>query len=379
MPRAKLDMTSLDAQPFALAFSGGGDSLSLLNRLKDHPNLAAVLIVDHGLRERSADEAQRAHSLAARLGHSADILTWSPGRIKTGLQEKARRARYGLMGQACRERGLTRLVTAHHADDQAETVLMRVARGSGWRGAAGMRHSRYAPVWPELAGVSLLRPALSLSRTQLRAGMGELQPIQDPSNRDPQFTRVRTRERLARELALREDMLALSECMMRGLKVERTHIAANINGYDLTEQGRLTLVRPPSLSALCLLAPIIGGQSGPADRQRMSAARERLMDGVSMSLGSGCYAMWVKGHIVLGRDPVAMTGRSDGHLAPSATPTSITTTPRLWDGRFFVSGQGGLIRPTRRKNHVGFTIEDGQNVRVQSLIQDRIDAALRGQ
>ena len=163
--------STIPATPFALAFSGGGDSTALLYALRNYS--PHVLIVDHGLRTGSADEARGAQSFARSLGLNADVLTWKPSGIKTGLQAKARRARYRLIGDKCRALGIGAVVTGHSQDDQAETVLMRLSvggfgNGSGWRGAAAMRAVTPAPLWPELAGIDVYRPMLGISRADIR-------------------------------------------------------------------------------------------------------------------------------------------------------------------------------------------------------------------
>lgn len=363
--------------PFALALSGGGDSLALLNCLRDHPNLDGALIVDHGLRDGSAREARKVQSVTESLGVKADVLTWSPpDTLRSGVQAKARKARYGLLGQACRERGLKYLLTAHHSDDQAETVLMRLGRGSGWRGAAGMKMRTYGPIWPELAGVTLIRPALGLSRNVLRAELGALTPIEDPSNANRRFTRIRVRERLKLNKALKDEMLALSADMRKGREVERRLIARDLSDATLFENGRMRLPHIPRLETLAVLAPMIGGQSGPVKRNRLAKAVQTLNSGRSVNLGSGCLAQWKNERLSLMREPAAMLGRRDGRLAPTAIPASITRVPRIWDGRFLVSGQGGVILPIRDGHHIGYAVEDGQDVRVQSLIQARLEAFL---
>lgn len=365
-----------DTAPFALAFSGGGDSLALLRHLRSHPQLKAVLHVDHGLREESAQEAVRAEALAKELGHSATILTWSPGRIKRGLQEKARQARYGLMGQYCREHGLLNLVTAHHADDQAETVLMRLKRGSGWRGAAGMQTQTYAPIWPELADVSLVRPVLSVRQSDLREILGGLKPIEDRSNQDDAFIRIQIRKELQKSPALVEDMLRLSSDMKTGRNADLARLKTELKGFHLTHEGLFSVPRLLSSRALTLLAPIIGGQAGPANRSRLNEKRADIMTGRTVSLGDGCMAQWDGEILTLLRDPVAMTGRKDRRLAATAIPIVINETPQVWDGRFLVAGQGGQLHPERRGHHVGYRVFYGQNVRIKNLVQARLEAAL---
>ena len=368
-------LPSPDAR-YALAYSGGGDSLAMLAMLHDDPRLAGVLHVDHGLRDGSARDAVLASLQAEQLGHHQVTLRWEPGVISTGLQEKARRARYGLMGDWCRAHGVSHLVVAHHADDQAETVLMRVERGSGWRGAAGMQARSYGPVWPELAGITVLRPALGISRDALRAELGERKPVRDPSNENAAFTRVRARERLAAEPELRADMLDLAASMARGRAESALRLRQVLDDAHMTHEGQLTVradIKPEQLQAIL---PAVGGQGGPADLSRIKAKVGALASGAAVSLGCGVIGQVEGGRLTLSRDPVAMTGRSDGHLAPTAERLEITAEPQVWDGRFLVSGRGGVLNPERRGNHVGFRILFGREVEVVNLVAERLQALI---
>ncbi|WP_189494440.1 tRNA lysidine(34) synthetase TilS [Algimonas arctica] len=367
-----------DGTSFALAFSGGGDSLALLQQLRNHAGLKAVLHVDHGLRDGSDAEAQYAAALAKSLGYDLVVLTWEPNGPTSGLQEKARQARYGLMGDYCRAHDIPALLTAHHADDQAETVLMRVKRGSGWRGAAGIWPTRYAPVWPELAGVTLYRPALDLSRDDLRAPLSDLDPINDPSNRDRTFARVRARQELADHPTLAQDMLELSDAMRRGVREGIARIQMELKGYHLTHEGQFSVPKLISAPALALIAPIIGGQSGPTQRLRIAEKLEPLASGDTVPIGAGCIGQWDGEILTLSRDPVAISGRRDRRVMPTAVPIQITPQLTVWDGRFMVSGSAGQLHPERRGQHVGFRVLYGRGVRVRNLVQDRLDAALTG-
>jgi tRNA(Ile)-lysidine synthase len=136
----------------AAAVSGGRDSLALAllahDWAKARGGRVLGLIVDQGLRAEAAREAEATRSLLAGRGIEAEVLRWSGTKPSQGLQEAARAARYGLLFEACRQRGILHLLVAHHGDDQAETVAMRAARGSGADGLAGMsalveqRHAR---------------------------------------------------------------------------------------------------------------------------------------------------------------------------------------------------------------------------------------------
>lgn len=154
-----------------------------------------VATVDHGLRAESAAEAVAAETLCGQLGvpHS----TLRPQVSPTGnLQANARSARYTALGKWAIERGLAAIVTAHHADDQAETLLMRLSRGAGVRGMAGMRGAATVPGHPALP---LLRPLLGWRKAELEAVVAQagIVPARDPSNVDFRFERTRMRAGLA--------------------------------------------------------------------------------------------------------------------------------------------------------------------------------------
>src|SRR6201988_2587918 len=134
-----------------LAVSGGPDSTALLwlaarwrARRKHGPKLLAVT-VDHGLRKESASEARAVARLARKLGVTHRSLRWAGKKPKTGIQEAAREARYRLLGAAAKKAGATHIVTAHPQDDQAETVLFRLMRGSGVSGLSGMGAMSFVP------------------------------------------------------------------------------------------------------------------------------------------------------------------------------------------------------------------------------------------
>ncbi len=162
------------------------------------PGRVEAATVDHALRSQSASEAGMVARVCAELAIPHSILTvqWKQKPL-AGLQERARAERYRLLGNWAAERGLLVLATAHHLDDQAETLLMRLTRGAGARGLAGMRPAAPLPVMGST--VVLVRPLLGWRRTQLEriCDLAGLEPAQDPSNVDEQFERVRVRRALA--------------------------------------------------------------------------------------------------------------------------------------------------------------------------------------
>jgi tRNA(Ile)-lysidine synthase len=193
-----------DLPGLLLAVSGGSDSTALLviaarwaKKLKRAPKLLAVTI-DHGLRPESVHEAAAVKRLARRLGVAHRTLRWHGRKPKTGLQEAARYARYRLLAQAASRAGYEHILTAHTLDDQAETVLFRLARGSGLTGLAGMAHAVPIPVGEKTA-IFLVRPLLGISKVRLIATLraSRIAHREDPSNRDVRFARTRFRALLA--------------------------------------------------------------------------------------------------------------------------------------------------------------------------------------
>lgn len=190
-----LDRLSGSGGPIALAVSGGPDSLALLLlAAAAWPGCVSALTVDHGLRPESASEAAMVARLCAVLGvpHRTLVLQ-GLGASKANVQARAREARYLALEAECVRQGIGVLMTAHHADDQAETLLMRLARGSGLSGLAGIRASRLA------GGVAIHRPLLGWRKVELSALVGQagLVPADDPSNRNPAYDRTAARDLLA--------------------------------------------------------------------------------------------------------------------------------------------------------------------------------------
>lgn len=180
------------------AISGGPDSVALLALLaawagrgmqSGRPAIHAAT-VDHGLRAAAAEEALAVGRFCASLGVPHSILRWQAEKPRSGLQEKARAARYGLLAEQARALGGAVIVTAHTLDDQAETLLMRMAKGSGPAGLAGMRARALTH------GAALARPLLGVAKARLVATCKTrgLAFVEDPSNCDPQFARARWRD-----------------------------------------------------------------------------------------------------------------------------------------------------------------------------------------
>jgi tRNA(Ile)-lysidine synthase len=184
-----------DAPALVLAVSGGPDSVALMwlaarwrRALSRGPRLVAVTI-DHGLRAEAAREAREVKRLARALEIEHRTMRWNGAKPKTGVPAAARAERYRLLGQAARSFGATHILTAHTRDDQAETLLMRLLRGSGIAGLAAMARES------DRDGVTLARPLLTVPKSRLIATLdgAKVAYADDPTNRDHAFTRPRLR------------------------------------------------------------------------------------------------------------------------------------------------------------------------------------------
>ncbi|MFO1111850.1 MAG: tRNA lysidine(34) synthetase TilS [Bradyrhizobium sp.] len=280
-----------------LAVSGGPDSIALMwlaarwrARLKRGPRLIAVT-VDHGLRKEAAREARDVKHLARKLGMEHRTVRWQGTKPKTGVAAAAREARYRLLATAARASGAAHVATAHTRDDQAETLLMRLLRGSGVAGLAAMAADT------EREGVRLLRPLLEISKAELIATLESagIAFADDPTNRDFSFTRPRLRALMpvlaeegadARTLARLASRLARANAAVEMLAdgAERylalTDRGASLGGYDtrafaaLPEEVRLRLLRR---------AIDRHGHEGPAELGKVEA----LLAGIDRAVAEG--------------------------------------------------------------------------------------------
>jgi len=180
---------------FALAVSGGADSMAMVKLAtqyrKEHKSTIHALIVDHGLRSESADEAVKVGLMCQKLEVPYTVLTWQHPPVKSRLQERARQARYQLLSDWCKEHQFQYLLLAHHAHDVLETFMMRLSKGSSLKGLCALKSVR------NLYGITLVRPFLSTRRDELRKTLEGQSYIQDPSNDNVRFERVRLRQWLS--------------------------------------------------------------------------------------------------------------------------------------------------------------------------------------
>ena len=289
------DLSNLPA--VVIAVSGGPDSTALMMLMarwraarKSGPNLF-VATVDHGLRPEARHEAAAVGRLARKLGLPHRILHWAGKKPATGLQEAAREARYRLLAGAARATGARHVLTAHTRDDQAETVLIRLCRGSGLSGLAAMGRRAAMPGAPDL---ELVRPLLDIPKTRLLATLkaAKIPFVTDPSNRDPRFTRSRMRALMP---ALADEGLDSARLALFARRVKRAEAALEAatdqaahallvempGGAVALEAVRLADL--PAEIALRLLGRLVAriGHEGPVELGKLEALQSALAGAIA--------------------------------------------------------------------------------------------------
>ncbi|MEZ5794243.1 tRNA lysidine(34) synthetase TilS [Albidovulum sp.] len=316
-----------------VAVSGGGDSMALLH-LVARAGTGAVLravTVDHGLRTEAAAEAGFVAGFCRRIGVAHDILSWEHGPVDGNLPDQARRARYRLIGDWARGRGIGHVVVGHTADDRAETLLMELARQAGLDGLTAMR-----PAW-EAGGIRFSRPLLTASRESLRAylraeGVGW---IDDPTNEDGSYQRVRARRALkalaplgigAEGLARVAANLALARADLEALAARTAAEIARTPGGAVILDRALWLGTGKETGRRILIAALRWLSSAPYAPRAAQVARleTAIRQGRDATL-RGCRVRTAATEIRLTREPKA--------VAALETPTDA-----LWDGRWRMTG-----------------------------------------
>lgn len=275
--------------------------------LKRGPRLIAVT-VDHGLRREARREALAVKALARSLRIEHKTLRWTGRKPKTGIQEAARVARYRLLGDVALKAGKMPVLTAHTQDDQAETVLFRMMRGSGVAGLAGMRAGNLLPGYED-HNLPLLRPLLGVPKSRLIATLkaAKIPFAEDPSNRDPRFARPRLRELMPQLAAEGLTAARLARLARRVARVERTlHDVLNAALLKFApgpwpDQGPVALdaaefARLPEEVALRMLERTVNwvGNEGPAELGKL----EVLYDAVADAMDTGRFRRTLAGAVV---------------------------------------------------------------------------------
>ncbi|MEM9494939.1 MAG: tRNA lysidine(34) synthetase TilS [Pseudomonadota bacterium] len=344
---------------FAIAVSGGRDSMALAvlasRYAKRHGGDVLVLIVDHGLRAGSREEAAQAARWCETLSLTAEVLTWKGEKPASGVQAAARAARYRLLCEACYEHDCVALMTAHHLEDQAETVLMRRARNVDGENALARGLSAMAPETLIAAGagapVRLLRPLLGIARARLTAILeASGQPyIDDPSNEDRAFERVRVRQELAameagrpgaaaalaktadevRAARRREDMAA------RALFREIGGVFTPSGGASFSAEALAAALNEESAGAmLANLAQAVTGADHRPNVDAVRSAAANALDNGASTLAGVLMKRW-RGRLYLLREPGAVLGRAG---APALAPLLLPPGARgLFDRRVLVT------------------------------------------
>jgi tRNA(Ile)-lysidine synthase len=246
--RADLRSVAPDAGTLAVAVSGGADSLALLLlAAAAAPGAVRAATVDHGLRPESASEADRVAGYCEALAVPHQTLVVAVRRSGAGLQAAAREARYAALGGWLHAHSADTLLTAHHCDDQAETLLMRLLRGSGVSGLAGIRPSAAFPAAGPAARIA--RPLLGWRRAELDGIVraAGLDPVDDPSNRDEAYDRARLRRRLAEAPWLDPAPLARSAAALADAEEALAAVADTLFAERCSPDGAMLRLDPAGL------------------------------------------------------------------------------------------------------------------------------------
>ncbi|MEZ5778970.1 MAG: tRNA lysidine(34) synthetase TilS [Paracoccaceae bacterium] len=318
-----------------VAVSGGSDSLALLHlcaRVQAHRGgQVRAVTVDHRLRPEGAKEARAVAAFCKTLGIRHDTLVWQHGAIAGNLQDQARRARYALIGDWARMNDIGHVVLGHTADDQAETFLMELAREAGIDGLSGMRRN-----WTD-DGIAWARPLLDERRDGLRAYLArhDISWIDDPSNADQRFARVRARGALKALQPLGITTETLNSVVRNLQSVRQTVQVATADAGDRiakTSAGELVFDRRefqrlPEEVMRRLLAGSLRWVSGEkyaprhASLTRVQAAVRDIRDKTL----SGCRIRVSETEIRIVREPKAVAGLE-------------TASQALWDDRWRLVG-----------------------------------------
>ena len=324
----------------AVAVSGGADSMALLHLLDRWASVNGVamraLTVDHGLRAGSAAEAKLVGTWCDKIGVAHEILTWSGEKPTRRIQEVARRARYTLLQDRCIRLGVSYLFVGHNRNDQAETFLFRMSRGSGPEGLSGM------PLVNQRDFISVVRPLLSFERSRLETTLklAGQDWIDDPANVDNRYARVRVRQKIKMLESHGVSASAVANTAricgeMRQMRESEVAVLAarcvtlHPEGYaDINREGLTKAKNETAIGVVSALIKLIGGRDFAPKRVRQLPLHRELFDpskNFVRTLGS-CIISADDDRIRLCRefDTILDEAMRDG---PS---------PFVWDGRFLL-------------------------------------------
>jgi tRNA(Ile)-lysidine synthase len=292
-----------------VAVSGGGDSVALLHMLAARGEGLRAVTVDHGLRDESASEAAQVSSLCEDLGIPHSVLKWQNWDKSGNLQDEARKARLRLITAWAAEEKLTHVAMGHTLDDQAETVLLRLARGSGVDGLSGMAAFRTT------GPLTWVRPLLHARRDELRAYLVKngVDWIDDPSNDDPKYDRIKARQAFAilADLGITPDGLVATANRMQDARMalEAATLALADRCVEITDAGEVRLEMAsfntaPDELRFRLLSATLQWISGAPYRPRFDSLRGVLAR-ISTETGQtlhGCVVRSHSGNIIVRRE-----------------------------------------------------------------------------
>jgi tRNA(Ile)-lysidine synthase len=318
-------------ETIGVALSGGGDSTALLHLCLRAGRPVEAVTVDHRLRQESDAEAAKVHAACAALGVLHEVRVWDHGTVTGNLMDAARRARQALIADWAQSRGIGTVALGHTRDDQAETVLMGLARAAGLAGLSGMR-----PAF-DVGRIRFLRPLLTAGRDELRDWLQAegIRWIDDPTNDNDRFTRIKARKAMAVLTTLGITAKRLAEVagnlasVQAALSAQVADVAAR---HLVTEAGALHIdaslwSEPAEVQRQVVVAGLMW-LSG-ADYAPRGADIARLIDAMASGRDAtlaGCRARsgWLM------REPRAL-----GDPVPVG---------QLWDGRWRVTGPEAQVR-----------------------------------
>lgn len=328
-----------------LAVSGGPDSLAMMTLFADwrsvhQPDLVTeVATVDHGLRPEARHEAEMVASWARDLGFTHHMLVAEEIDADRNVQDQARRERYRLLAECATERGLSAIMTAHHLDDQAETVLIRLGRGAGVDGLTAMSSDT---MWP---GIHLLRPFLDVPKSRLVASLDVTgqRAIEDPSNDLERFQRGRLRKlmpALAREGITTDRLAATARRMQRARAALERFTSDHLDRVSVIDAGGFATVDPGALldapeeialRALSRLVRAIGGSTYPQPLDRVERLLARIGDTNTRFAGAtlgGCRIVPERRRLLFVRE-LGRARSADLHIEPGQSA--------VYDNRFAIA------------------------------------------
>jgi tRNA(Ile)-lysidine synthase len=316
-------------QTIGIALSGGGDSTALLHLALRAGLRVEAVTVDHRLRPESAVEAAGVAAACARLGVRHEVRVWEHGPVSGNLMDGARRARMALIAAWARDRGLAHVALGHTQDDQAETLLMGLARAAGIAGLSGMRRQ-----WAE-GDVTFHRPLLDTGRAALRDWLGAqgIGWTEDPTNDNPRFTRTRARRVLAAlaPLGISAEGLAgvaghlaqVQEALAVQVRAAAAAHVTEVAGALRVEAGLWDQPMEVQRQLLTRAVDWLSQGSYQPRAEALARFRAALAEGRTATLqGCRCLNGWIL------REARSLRGREAG----------------LWDGRWQVSGAVGEVR-----------------------------------